>query len=251
MVNICTFRLEKVILGISSLMLNIISSLIVDTVITINRRADSLGVCTARQLLLVPHIILNLIRRVISDINSLVRLRIIICLILVSIWIIQKSIVVYHTSSHNYIAISLRRIAIRTSTITGWRRSIIVVRHYINCIKVILLNMIIHHLIVLVCILTTCLCTRWCSIFSLVEVNSIVFRRRYSFSISWKWSSFTIIGFICGSVSLRMHANSTNLLINAVRLKLRNEWALFLATNTISNADNFIYRHLTSSHITK
>jgi hypothetical protein len=251
MVNICTFRLEKVILGISSLMLNVIAPLIIDAIISVYWRANSLGVCTARQFLLVPHIILNLIRWVISDVNCLMRLRIIISLIRVSIWIIQKSIVVYHTSSHYYVAVSLRRVAIWTSTITGCRWSIVVVRHYIYCIKIILLNMIIDDLIVLISIWTTCLSARWCCIFPLVEVNSIIFRWRHSVSISWKWSAFAIISLVSGCMSLRMHTNSTHLLIYAIGLKLRNERTLLFATDTIADTDNFINCHLISPHVVK
>jgi hypothetical protein len=159
--------------------------------------------------------------------------------------------VVYHTSSHYYIAISLRWVSIGTSTITCWWWTIIIVRHYIYCIKIILLNMIIDDLIVLIGIWRSSLCAWWCSVFSLVEVNSIIFRRGYSLSVSWKWSTFTIISFISGCMSLRMHTYCSHLLVNAVWLKLRNEGTLLFATNTIANTDYFIYWYLISPHVIK
>ena len=156
---------------------------------------------------------------------------------------------VYHATGHHYVWISFRWVSVGSSTVARWGRSIIIVRHHIDRVQIVLLDVVIHCLLVLIHVLTARLRAWRSCIFPLIKVNSIIFRWGHTLGISRKRSSFTIIGFVSGSVSLRMHPNRTHLLVNTVWLELWDKRTLLFATNRASNTYNFINSHLISSHV--
>lgn len=89
MVNISSFGLKKVVLSISLIMLNrVITILVVQPIVPVNWRADSLCSISTLVFLLVPHVVLHLISWVICNVNCLVLLRVVNCLIWRSVWVI-------------------------------------------------------------------------------------------------------------------------------------------------------------------
>ena len=89
MVNISTLGLEKIVLSIPLLVLNwVVTTLIIDAVISIDWGSHPLCGVATRIFILMAHVVLNFISRVIRNINCLVLLRIINCLIWHCIWIV-------------------------------------------------------------------------------------------------------------------------------------------------------------------